>query len=76
MLWIQYTDQEWFFEDATAPWENDRRWEQNLEILSEFGIRGTPPLVEILPNLIYDRRSNIRRATEQAFGPRVYPEAA
>jgi hypothetical protein len=50
--WIKFEHQEWFWEDATAPWENRGRLAEEETRLQSYGIRGLPALVDLLPLMV------------------------
>lgn len=77
MLWISYVEQEWFWTDETTPWDDDERWNRQMEKLTGLGVRGLPKLVEVLPLLVHDSsRSTLMFAAEQMFGRRENQIAA
>jgi hypothetical protein len=47
--WIRFERQDFFWEDATAPWEDLGRIEQEEARLKLHGINGLPALVDLLP---------------------------
>lgn len=51
--WISYRDQEWYFGDGTAPWDNKASFEKCVNVLKEWGIDGkSTRLLEMLPDVI------------------------
>jgi hypothetical protein len=50
--WIKFEHQKWFWEDATAPWEDPRRIAEEEARLKSFGITGLPALVDLLPIMV------------------------
>lgn len=66
---INYIKQEWFFTDGETPWDDDVRYEALLERLWQYGVRGLPKLVEILPSLVHDTgMKGVRSAVEEVSG--------
>lgn len=57
--WIKFEKQEWFWEDATAPWEDRRRIAEEEARLKALGINGLPDLVDFLP-LMVSSTGNVR----------------
>jgi hypothetical protein len=50
--WIKFEHQEWFWEDATAPWEDRRRISEEEARLKSFDITGLPALIDLLPIMV------------------------
>jgi hypothetical protein len=50
--WIKFEQEEWFWEDATAPWEDLRRIAEEEARLKSYGINGLPALVDLLPIMV------------------------
>ncbi len=50
--WIRHEDQEWFWEDATAPWHDRRRIDQEETRLASFGVPGLCALADLLPSIL------------------------
>ena len=50
--WIKFEREERFWEDATAPWEDQRRIVEEQARLKLFGINGLPALVDLLPPMV------------------------
>jgi hypothetical protein len=50
--WIKFDRQEFFWEDATAPWEVPARIAEEEARLKSFGIGGLPVLVDLLPMMV------------------------
>jgi len=65
--WIKYTDQRWFWTDADAPWDDVQRTRAHIRRLEDFGVRGAPRLVEILPALVFSERTSSLRSTVQSY---------
>jgi hypothetical protein len=57
--WIVHDDDkdQWFWEDLSAPWDSEKRRQEEIARLESFGIRGMPLLVEVLPDMIFDGRA-------------------
>ena len=53
-LWIEWIDQQHFWDGMNTPWWSVRRLEEEEDRLRDFGIRCLPMLVETLPDLIFD----------------------
>ena len=53
-VWIDYTEQKWFWDDSNAPWYSTRRQKQEEHRLLCYGIVELPKLVEVLPSLVFD----------------------
>ncbi|MFT3940296.1 hypothetical protein [Rhodopseudomonas sp.] len=47
--WIEHTQEEWFWDDADAPWDDPRRTAKEEAPLTSYGIVGLPLLVDVLP---------------------------
>jgi hypothetical protein len=67
--WIKFEQQEWFWEDATAPWENRGRLTEEEARLQSHGIRGLPALVDLLP-LMVASTGNVRMPRRMLDGLR------
>lgn len=50
--WIKHQAETWFWEDATAPWEDRHRLAEEEDRLASFGITGLPLLVDLLPLMV------------------------
>lgn len=50
--WIKHQDETWFWEDATAPWEDRHRQAEEEARLKSFGITGLPLLIDLLPLMV------------------------
>lgn len=74
-LWIDFTDQQWFWGDHNPPWEKSGRHRTEIDRLTAYGIRGVPKLVEMLPARVFgESNQRIREIAEEVFGPWVYNE--
>jgi hypothetical protein len=49
---IRHRDQVWFWEDATAPWDDPMRLVEEEARLASLGIDGLPLLVDLLPKML------------------------
>jgi hypothetical protein len=68
--WIQHIDRGYFWDDVTAPWDSQKRIDEEHQRLESFGISGMPKLVDVLPDLIFaDDHLSIRGSVEKRFGP-------
>ncbi len=52
--WIEWIDQQHFWDDRNTPWWSVHRLEEEENRLRGFGIRCLPKLVDTLPDLIFD----------------------
>lgn len=50
--WIKFERQEFFWEDATAPWEDPARIVEEEARLKLYDIKGLPALVDLLPIMV------------------------
>ncbi|MDB5578124.1 MAG: hypothetical protein JWR80_3300 [Bradyrhizobium sp.] len=50
--WIKFTREEWFWEDATAPWRDRRRIAEEEARLVSLDVPGLSPLADLLPQII------------------------
>jgi hypothetical protein len=50
--WIKFEREEWFWDDATAPWEDRSRIAEEEARLKSLGISGLPALVDLLPIMV------------------------
>jgi hypothetical protein len=50
--WIKFERQEFFWDDATAPWEDPARVAEEEARLKLHGINGLPALVGLLPIMV------------------------
>lgn len=50
--WVKFERQDFFWEDATAPWENPARVVEEEARLKLHGITGLPALVDLLPIMV------------------------
>ena len=50
--WIKFERQDFFWEDATAPWEDPARIAEEEARLKLYGINGLPALVDLLPIMV------------------------
>jgi hypothetical protein len=56
--WIYHDDNhdKWFWGDHSAPWDSEKRRQEETARLESYGIRGMPLLVEVLPDMIFNGR--------------------
>jgi hypothetical protein len=50
--WIRIEQEVWFWEDATAPWEDRRRIQEEEARLAAYGIPGLCGLADLLPSMV------------------------
>jgi hypothetical protein len=60
--WIDFAEQEHWWEDATTPWGDPRRARQVETRMSNLGLTGRPRLLGVVDVLINERAENIRAA--------------
>jgi hypothetical protein len=65
--WINYTEQRWFWTDANAPWDNVQRMREHVRRLEDFGVKGVPKLVEVLPTLVFGNQNGSFGSTARSY---------
>lgn len=67
--WIPHIDSGYFWDDGTAPWDSQKRIDEEHQRLESYGVSGMPKLVDVLPDLIFaDEHPSIRGSVEKRFG--------
>jgi hypothetical protein len=69
--WIDHEDEldQWFWEDATCPWDNPKRQAQEIGRLESYGVTGLPYLADTLADIVHPLRPlNPRGAAQLRFG--------
>jgi hypothetical protein len=70
--WIVHDDDKdrWFWEDYSAPWDSEKRRQEEIARLESYSIRGMPLLAEVLPDMIFNgREMDAEDAAMLRFGP-------
>lgn len=69
--WIEHQDgtDQWFWEDASSPWDSAKRHAEEIARLESYGVTGLPFLADTLADMVLSPRPlNPRSATQLRFG--------
>lgn len=82
--WIEHDDNsdQWFWEDASSPWDSAKRHAEEIARLESYGVTGLPFLADTLADMVLSPRPlNPRSAAQLRFGatsnrPHLHKNAA